>query len=130
MSLSNETVCEILAGEIPANVANDLRLAVVSSTKFLDETIESLAMEETRSTAPVRILHLSPYSKKTESTQMLELYSKPQKPRYDGIRRSEPSWVQCPSNSEEPRVLQFIRHFRVFRGNNCQRVILLSPPMT
>lgn len=129
MSLSKETVCEILAGEIPASVAGDLRLATISSTKFLDETIESLAMEETWSTAPVRILHHLSSSQTTESTQLLELYSKPQNPKYDGTRRSEPNWVQRPSNLADSKLLQFTRHFRVLRGNNCQHVILHPPPL-
>lgn len=128
MSLSNETVCEILAGEIPAEVARELRLAVQSSTKFIDETIESLAMEENRSTAPVRILQNTPSRQPTEGMKKLQLYSEPEKKGYDGIRRSEPNWVQCPSDSADPRVLKFTKHFRVLRGNNYQYV-LLNPPL-
>eukprot|EP00210_Caulerpa_lentillifera_P004957 g4731.t1 len=125
MSLSDDTFCSLLSGEVPPGLADSVRLAISSSTKFLDDIVASLSMNSDTSIKVVRILQQSPFQQQSSDlSQSLQSYAEFLIPNFDGIRRGEPHWVQCPEDSADPRILKFSKRIRIHRGNSCHHFLL------
>jgi len=121
MSISDESIRILLNGRCPANFHSALRLAAKPSSKWLEKTIQSLAMTERSELGPVRLLYTSTESSELESH--FKSYKEWIEKAFDGTWRTEPNWRQFPMTVWSTQLIKFKKRFRVLRGNCVHHVL-------